>query len=108
MSGGKIKRPNVFAVQVYGDVVIESEDRQRLVRSRLGLHMHRTAVAQAAAAFQALANVILRDDRCLFLEVCVSSGVVAVVMRVNDAADGFASETIQGALNFTGKRSLSS
>ena len=102
VSGGKIESADVFAVQVHGDIVIEGEDGQGLVRLRAWLHMDGAAVAAAAAALQALADVILRDDGRLLLEVCISAGVVGVIVRVDDETHGLVGDAFQCGLNLVG------
>src|SRR5262249_47993044 len=75
-----------------------------------GLHFyfHGTAVAGSAAGGEAFADVVLRDyGRTGCGEGSVSACVVAVIVRVDDEADGFVrdAEILERGLNFFGKGS---
>ena len=61
MSLGKVNGSNIFTVQVHGGAVTESNDGQDFLGGRLDV------IAQDfAAIFQALADVLLRDDCACF------------------------------------------
>ncbi len=60
----------------------------------LSFEFHRAAVACLPALLKTFANVVLGDDRRLFLEELVSAGVVFVVVRVDDEANGFVGDAL--------------
>ena len=49
-----------------------------------GLKTHRAAIAPGAASLEAFPDVVVGDDGRLFLEVSVSTDVVAMIVRVDD------------------------
>src|ERR1035438_9521467 len=104
MSCRNVQSADVFAVQVHRDVVIEGEDRQCTLRLSLLLHVNRSAVARLAPCFQTLADVVVRDDGRLLLKKLVPSGVVSVVMRVDDETHRLVGNAFQGHLNSVGER----
>src|ERR1700688_1941134 len=106
MAGRKIKGANILAVQVDGDVVIESNDGQCFVRRRLGIHMDGAAVADGSRALQTLSNVVLRDHGSLFLEIGVTATVIAVIVRVDDESHRFVCDALQRGLNLIGQGSV--
>ena len=102
MPSGEIQSTDVFAVQVNGDVVIEGDDGQRLVGRGFHVHVNGTAVASPTAAFQAFANVFLRNNRSLFLEVGIPAGMIGVIVRVDDKPHRLVGDTFQRSLNLVG------
>ena len=101
---GKNERADVLAVQVHGHVVIERNDGQRPLSHRLVIHVHATTIARGAAALQPLAHVVLRDDRSLLLEICISARVISVIMRVDDEPHRLVGDALQRRLNLVGQR----
>src|ERR1700722_2153438 len=63
VSGRKVKRANVFAVEVNGNLVLEGNDGESGLFGGLVFHFHRAPVTRRAAGNQALADVVLGDDR---------------------------------------------
>src|SRR5208283_4933682 len=61
--------------------------------------MHRTAVACLAAFFQALADIVMRDDGRLLLEKFVPARMVFMVMRVDDEAHRLVGNALERLLN---------
>ena len=106
VAGREVQGTDIFAIQVNGDVVIERDDWQGSFGSGLEIHMDRTAVSCAAAGLEALADVVMCDDRRLFLEVFVSAGVIPVIVRVDDEADGLVGDALQRGLNLIGQWSV--
>ena len=45
MSRGKVQNTNIFAIQVYGNVMVEGNNGQGFVRLGLGVEMHGAAIA---------------------------------------------------------------
>ncbi len=106
VAGGKEERPDIFAIQMHGHVVIERDDRQRFFGCGLHIHVHRAAIAGGAARFQSLAHIVLRDDRRLLLEIRVPAGVIAVIVRVDDEPHRLVGDAFQRRLNFLGERGV--
>ena len=46
--------------------------------------MHGAAITRGAALLQAFPHIFMSDDRCVFLENRVATGVVFMVMGVDD------------------------
>ena len=72
----------------------------------LCVHVNGPAVARRAAALQALAHVVLRDDRRLLLEICIPAGVIAVIVRVDDEPHRLVGDALQRGLNLVGQRGV--
>jgi hypothetical protein len=97
---------DVFAVEVDGYIVVEGDDGQRALGLRLGFELHRSVVAGGAAFFEALADVVLGNDGRLLLEELVSTGVVLVVVGIDDEADGLVGDALECGLNLVGERGI--
>jgi hypothetical protein len=67
--------------------------------------MHRAAVARGAASLEALADVIVGDDRSLPLEVGISTDVIAMIVRVDDEAYRLVGNPLKCCANLIGERS---
>ena len=107
VAGGKVQRADVFAVEVDGDVVLEGDDGERGFFGGLVFHLDAAAVAGDAAGFEALANVVLGDDASSpRWRRAVPAGVIAVIVGVDDEADGLVgdAEIFQGGVDFVGER----
>jgi hypothetical protein len=100
----EIQRANV--VQGHGHVMIEGENGQGLFRLRLEFHMKGAAIACRTAGFEALAYVVVRDDRRLLLEVLVAASVIGVVVRVDNKPNWLVGNAFQHGLNLVGQRSV--
>src|SRR5262249_30647699 len=88
VSGGKVQRANVFAIEMNGHIALEGDDRERFFWLRLILRLDGAAVATRTAADEPLAHVIMSDDRgAAVLTRNVAASVVAVKMGVEDKAD---------------------
>src|SRR5215470_7053211 len=103
VAAGEVQRADVFAVQVHGDVVIESDDGKRFFRGGFPLHRDRAQIASRAAFLQPLAHIVVRYDRRLLLEVGIAAGVVAVKVRVDDESNGLVGDAFEGGLDFFGQ-----
>src|SRR5271166_6305697 len=68
--------------------------------------MYRIPVPRSSSTLEPFANVILRNNRRLLLEVCVPTGVVAVIVRIDDEAYGPVSDAFQRGLNSVGQRGV--
>src|SRR5947209_3983600 len=106
MAGGKIKGANVVAIQVDGDVMVEGENGERLLGGRFAIDVHRPAITGARAALQPFADIVVRDNGRLLLEVLVSPSVIGVVVSVDDKADGLVGNAFQSGLNFLCQRGV--
>jgi len=88
---------------VDGDVVVEGEDRQSVFGGGLVLYGNRTQVSGCTAFFEALADVIVSDDRGLLLKICVAAGVVAVKVRVDDEPHRLIGDALERGLDLLGE-----
>jgi hypothetical protein len=70
------------------------------------LHANRSAVSADAAFFQALANVILGNNRSVFLEDGVTAGVIAVIVGVDNEAHRLVGDAFERRLNLIGQGSV--
>jgi len=108
VSGRKMQRSNVFAVEVDSDVTLESDDGKRSLFGGLVVHFHGAAIACYAACGQTLANIILRDhSRTGIGEGGVPAGVIAVIVSIDDEANRLVCDAkiFEPSLDFFGKRS---
>ena len=87
MTAGKMQGANVFAIQVHGDIMIKSDNRQRLFRSGFPLHGNRAEISGHAALLKPLTHIVVRDDRRLLLEKRIPASVISVVVGVDDEPD---------------------
>ena len=62
VTGGKVQRANVFAIEMDGHIVIESDNGSAPLAAGFTSIAHRSAVARLTASLQALAHIVLRDD----------------------------------------------
>src|SRR5262249_55204099 len=76
---GQVESSNVFAIQMHGGAVVEGDHWQGFFWSRLGCIAQNTA-----ASGEALADILVRNDRCFFSELYVAAGVITMKMRVED------------------------
>src|SRR5690349_1537956 len=100
---GIMERAYVLAIQVNRDIVSESDNRKSFLGLRFGLNLHRGQVPGLTAFFQPLADVVLGDDGSVLLKQRVPSGVIAVIMRVDDKPDRLVGDALQGGTNFVGQ-----
>src|SRR5262249_8868516 len=92
VAGRKVQRADVFAIQMNGHVMLEGNNRQIRLFSGLNLHLDGAAVSGRAAGLQSFPDVVLSNHgRAGIAEWRVSSGVVAVIVGINDEADGLVS-----------------
>src|SRR6516165_924146 len=75
MTRRKVERANILAIQMYGDIMIKGDDRQRILRRGLRLEFHRSAIPSRAARLQPLAYIVMRNNRCLLLKIRISAGM---------------------------------
>src|SRR5580700_2417167 len=68
--------------------------------------MDRAPIASASAALQAFANVVLGNDGRLLLEVGVPTGVVGVIVGVDDETHRLVGDAFQRVLNLVGQRGV--
>ena len=61
--------------------------------------MHRTAIAGGASALQPLADIVVRDDGCLLLEVRIPAGVVLVKVGIDDEPHRLVRNALERSLN---------
>src|SRR5208282_573884 len=104
VAGGKMLHADVFSVEMQSDSVIVSDDGQGVLGLGSRFKMHRTAVAGSAARLEAFADVVVGDDRRLFLEVGVSTDVVTMIVRVDDEPHRLVVDAFQRGLNLFGQR----
>src|SRR5215471_5079708 len=108
VTGGKMQRANVFAIQVHAHVVLNSDDRQRRFRRRFDFGLNRTAIgtdAGDATAFQSLAHIVLGNHRgTRVAERLVPAGVITVIVSVDDKPHGFVGNALESGLNLFRKR----
>src|SRR5260370_30357086 len=70
-----------------GDVVLKGDDGERVLLRWFFFHLDGAAITRGSAGFEALANIVLRNDRgTRVAEGHVSAGVVPVIVRVDDEA----------------------
>jgi hypothetical protein len=86
--------------------MVEGDDGQRFFRLGLGVETDRAAIAGNPAALQSLAYVVVRNDGCLLLEVRIASGVIVVVMRVDDKPHRLVGDAFERGPNFLRQRSV--
>src|SRR5437588_2606352 len=103
VASGKVESANVFAIEMHGHIMIEGEDGQRIFRLRLGFELHRSAIARRTALLEPLADIIVRNDGSLFLEVCIPAGVISVIMGIDDESNRLVSDPFQCSLDFLGE-----
>jgi len=106
VAAGEVQSANVVTVEVNRDVMIEGDDGQDIVRGRLELHRHGAFVAAGSTCFQALAHVVLGDDRGLLLEVCIPANVIRMVVRIDDEANGLVGDAFERRLDLVGEGSV--
>src|SRR5271165_2549972 len=109
VSCGKVQCPDVLSVEVHSDVMVEGNDGQCALLGWLCVHGYGTAVAGFSASFQALANVVLSDDRSAFGgERHIPASVIAVIMGIDDEADGLVgdADALQSGGNLVSQRSV--
>src|SRR5579863_450551 len=94
---------DIFSVQVQSDNVIVGNDGQGVVGQGSRFKTHRATVARNAATFEAFADVLVGDDGSLFLEVGVSTDVVAMIVRVDDEPHRPVGDAFQRGLNLFGQ-----
>jgi hypothetical protein len=104
VSVGIVECANIFAIQVHGHVVVESEDRQSLLGLRFVDSFERSHVPRCDAFFQTLAHIVLSDNGCVLLEDGISTGVVLVVMSIDDEPDWLVGDALQSCFYFVGQR----
>ncbi len=102
----KMQGSDVLAVEVHGHIVIEGENRQGFLGLRLDFATNRSEIARRAALFQTLADVVVGDHGRLFLEDCVSAGVVAVIVGVDDETNRLVGDPLQRGLDLVGQGSI--
>src|SRR5438128_2404944 len=68
------------------NILIESEDWQRLLCHRLGFHLDRPEITERAAILQAFTHIFVSDDRSIFLKDRISTSVIKMVVCVDDKA----------------------
>lgn len=79
-----MQRPDVFAVQVQGDVALESDDRQRRLRRRLFVELDRSAVSARPPPFETLPHVVLGNHRRSGVgEGLVAPRMISVIVRID-------------------------
>ena len=66
------------------------------------LEVNGPAIARRAAFRKTLTDIIVRDDRRLFLKELVPAGVIFVVMRIDHEAHGPIGDALQSCLNLIG------
>src|SRR5271166_740825 len=109
VSCGKVQGPDVLSVEMHGDIVVEGNDGQGALLSRLCVHGYGTAVACLAATFKALAHVVLSNDgRSFGGKRHVPASVIAVIMGIDDEADGLVggADALQSGGNLVSQRSV--
>src|SRR5881628_3692364 len=100
MTAGEVQRADVFSVQMHGYVMIKGDDREGLFQRRFAFELYGPEIPRGAAFFQPLADVVMRDNRSLFLEKRIPAGVIKVVVSVHDEPEWFVGDALQSGLNF--------
>src|SRR5262249_13856490 len=90
---------NLFAVEKDRQRIVKRDDRQRLLwRGR------RCSSGRVRTAFEALAHVVVSDNRRLGTKRRIRPGVIAVPMSVEHVAQLSFAETLERGADFVGKR----
>src|SRR5262249_39084659 len=95
MSIGIMQNADILAVQMYCNIVVEGENGKSFLCHGLQFHLDGAEIAEGAAAFQALANIVMGNDRSICLKDRISSCVIEMVVRVDNKAHGFVSNALQ-------------
>lgn len=99
----KMPYQDIFAIEMNGYVVIESQDRECALGLGLGSEGKRSAVPRFPARFETLANIVLRDEWRLYLEVFISICVVVMIVGVDHESNWFVGNSFERSLNLPGK-----
>jgi hypothetical protein len=91
----KMHHLDLFAIQMNRQGVVEGQDRQRAFGLGAAREDHGSAVAHRSAGFEPLANVIVRDDWSLLLEVLITVCVVSVVVGINYESNPLVSNLLE-------------
>ena len=84
----QLQQPNLFAIEVQGDLAIKRDDRQRLGRTGL-------VASDRIASRHSRPHGVMRDDGRKLLEEGVAARMVAVRMRVDYESDRLAREALR-------------
>src|SRR5579864_6292178 len=92
--------PDIFTVQMHGDVVIKGNNGQRFLGRGLVIHGNRAEIPRWSACLEPFAYIVMGNDGCLLLKICIPAGVVAMVVGVDDKANRLVSDALERGLNF--------
>src|ERR1044072_9742976 len=87
-----------------GHILAEGEYGQRFLERRFQLLFNRAEIAGRATAFETLADIVMSNDRSIFLKVGIAVGVIEMIMRIDDEAHGFVCYSFERGFDPVGER----